>query len=140
MDWYWLWYLCEPWVLGWIVSCKTETWEYRLSWIWIDIDYGIHVNLEFLIELYLVRQIPENTDWAVYGLILIMVFVMNLDWYMSKSVYRSSAFTTFIYIPTFISSSFYGSHYLFLYYCYLFFFTFSLSFNTVLFIKITHFV
>ena len=32
-----------------------------MSCIWIDIDNGIHVNLEFLIELYLIRQIPENT-------------------------------------------------------------------------------
>ena len=25
----------------WVVSCKTDTWEYRLSCIQIDIDYGI---------------------------------------------------------------------------------------------------
>ena len=93
-DWYWLWYWCEPWVPDWIVSCKTDTWEYRLSRIRIDIDYGIRVNLEFLIELHLVRQIPENTDWVVSGFVLTMVLVINLDWYVLKSVYRSRAFTS----------------------------------------------
>ena len=31
----------EPWVPHWFVSCETDTWEYRLSRIRIDIDYGI---------------------------------------------------------------------------------------------------
>ena len=31
----------EPWVPDWFVSCETDTWEYRLSRIRIDIDYGI---------------------------------------------------------------------------------------------------
>ena len=33
--------------------CRTDTWEYRLSHIRIDIGYSICVNLEFWIELYL---------------------------------------------------------------------------------------
>ena len=36
-------------------------------------------NLEFEIELYLVRQIPENTDSVVSGLILTMVLMRNLE-------------------------------------------------------------
>ena len=48
MDWYWLCCWCEPWVPDWVVSCETDTWEYRLSCIRIDNGYGIYVNLEFL--------------------------------------------------------------------------------------------
>jgi len=36
-------------------------------------------NLEFEIELYLVRQIPENTDRVVSGLILTKVLLRNLE-------------------------------------------------------------
>ena len=75
-DWYRLQYLCEPWVLDWVIS---------------------------------VGQIPENTDWAVSGLILDTVFVwtlssglscicplikLYLDWYGSESSFRRRAFTT----------------------------------------------
>ena len=35
-------------------------------------------NLAFKIELYLVKQIPENTDRVVSGLILTMVLLRNL--------------------------------------------------------------
>ena len=84
-DWYRIQYLCEPWVLDWVISvgqipentdwavsglildtvfvwtlssglsciCQTDTWEYRLSCIRINIDYSICVNREFWIELYL---------------------------------------------------------------------------------------
>ena len=30
----------EPWVPDWVVSCKIDSWEYRLSCIQIDIDFG----------------------------------------------------------------------------------------------------
>ena len=36
-------------------------------------------NLEFRIELYLVKQIPENTDRVVSRLILTMVLLRNLE-------------------------------------------------------------
>ena len=49
-----------------------------MSCVWIDIDNGIHVNLEFLIELYLVRQIPENTDRVVTSLIFTKVLLSDL--------------------------------------------------------------
>ena len=49
-----------------------------LYWLWI------HVNLEFLIELNLLRQIPENTDWAKSELILLaMVFLWSLSSWLS---------------------------------------------------------
>ena len=82
--------------LHWVVSCKTDTWEYRLSRIWIDIHYGIRVNLEFLIELYLLRQIPENTAWVVSGLIVDFEFLieLHLHWYCFKRFSMSRAFTT----------------------------------------------
>ena len=69
------WKIGKDWELCWFVSCKTDTWEYRLSRIQIHIDYGICVNLEFLIELY-------------------------LDWYWSKSINRSRAFTALVHILT----------------------------------------
>ena len=62
-DWYWLWYLCEPWVL---------------------------------VELYLVRQIPEiQTEsyldwyWQWY-----YWWTLYLDWYWTKRICWSRAFTT----------------------------------------------
>ena len=79
--------------LSWKINIDWELlWEYRLSSIRIDIDYGIRVNLEFLIELYLVRQIPHNTDRVVSGMILTKVLLENLEfeielylnWYWSK--------------------------------------------------------
>jgi len=57
------WKIDIDWELQWVVSCKTDTWEYRLSHIRIDIDNGICDEpwvLDF--KLYLLRQIPENTD------------------------------------------------------------------------------
>jgi len=51
--------------------CATDTWEYRLSRIRINIGYGIRVDLEFLIKLY-------------------------LNWYRSESSFRSRAFTTYM--------------------------------------------
>ena len=68
-----------PWVLDWVVSCKTDTWEYRLSCIWIDIDYDITDEPWVLDWVVSVRQMPENTDWVVSGLILTMVLQMNLE-------------------------------------------------------------
>ena len=35
------WKIDIRWELPWVVSCKTDTWEYRLRCIWIDIAYGI---------------------------------------------------------------------------------------------------
>ena len=72
-------------------------------------------NLEFEIELYLVRQISENTDRVVSGLIFTKVLLRNLeleielylvkqitrkfgrlylDWHGSKTIYWSRALTT----------------------------------------------
>ena len=56
--------------------CGTDTWEYRLSRIRLDIGYSICLNLEFLIELY-------------------------LDWYRSKSSFRSRSFTTVMILSGF---------------------------------------
>ena len=61
-DWYWILYSFEPWVPDWVVSCKTYTWEYKLSRIRIDIGYGIRVNLEFLY-------------WVVPGLVLFLKYL-----------------------------------------------------------------
>ena len=36
-------------------------------------------NLEFEIELYLVKQIPENTDRVISGLILTKILLQNLE-------------------------------------------------------------
>ena len=98
MNWYWLWYWCEPWVPDWVVSYRTDTWEYRLSCIPIDIGYGIYVNVEFLIELYLVRQILEKADWNVSGLILAIVFVWTLSsWFSCISWDRYMRIQTELY-------------------------------------------
>ena len=67
------WKIGKDWELCWFVCCKTDTWEYRLSRIRIHIEYGICVNLEFRIELY-------------------------LDWYWYKSINRSRAFTAKVHI------------------------------------------
>ena len=44
--------------LHWVVFCKTDTWEYRLSRIRIDIDDGI-------------RNEPSVQDWVEPGLVLV---------------------------------------------------------------------
>ena len=69
----------EPWVLDWVLSCKTDTWEYRLSLIRIDIYYGITDGPWVLDWVVSVRQMPETTDWVVSGLILTMVLLMDLE-------------------------------------------------------------
>ena len=84
LDWYWLiliLILSCIWIdIDWITITRVNEHRYRLSCIWIDIGSSSCVNLEFCwIELYLVRQIPESTDWAEYGLILATVFVWTLS-------------------------------------------------------------
>jgi len=45
-------------------------------------------NLEFVIELYLVRQIPENTDRVVSGLILTKVLLSDLEFVIELYLVR----------------------------------------------------
>ena len=51
-------------------------------------------NLEFKIELYLVKQIPENIDRVVSGLILTGVLLQNLEFkvelYLVKQIYKNT--------------------------------------------------
>ena len=76
---------------------QTET---HPDWYWLWYSW----NRELLIELHLIRQIPDNTDWVVSGLILTKVLSLNLEfeiklyleWYWFKSIYWSSEFTTLI--------------------------------------------
>ena len=98
------WKIDINWELHWVVSCKTYSWEYRLSCIWIDIDYDICVNLEFLMKLYLVIQIPENTDWVVSRLILTIVFLWALNKiYDNNSIFSCASCVSYAFrcLPTY---------------------------------------
>jgi len=57
-------------------------------------------NLEFEIKLYLVRQIPENTDRVVSRLILTKVLLRNLEFeielYLVKQIPKNTEGYTWI--------------------------------------------
>ena len=90
----------RPGVPDWVVSFKTDTWQYRMSCI--RIDFGcIHVNLEFLIDLYFVGQ--DNWEYRLSCIQIDMWQWLSTIYYLLSTIYY--LLSTIYYLLSTISRS-----------------------------------